>query len=68
MQLICREVDVDVKYYADGENGICMEDDLVKLREELGLPAFKGEEKDQSASEKVKESKSSKSKGKNKKH
>ena len=57
-----------MKYYADGENGIRMEDDLVKWREELGLPAFKGEEKDQSASEKVKESKSSKSKGKNKKH
>lgn len=56
-----RQVDVDVKYYADGENGIRMEQDLVALRSELGLPEFKGEEKKSSekgsghASERVSE-------------
>ena len=28
---------MDVKYYADGENGIKMEQDLVALAKELGL-------------------------------
>ena len=56
-----RQVDVDVKYYADGENGIRMEQDLVALRSELGLPEIKGEEKKSSekgsdhASERVSE-------------
>lgn len=46
-----RRLDVDVKYYADGENGIKMEQDLVVLAKELGLkvdieaPANKNAEK-----------------------
>lgn len=42
---------MDVKYYADGENGIKMEQDLVALAKELGLkvdieaPANKNAEK-----------------------
>ena len=39
-----RRIDVDVKYYADGENGIKMEQDLVSLKKELGLGPFKGAE------------------------
>lgn len=58
-----RRIDVDVKYYADGENGVKMEQDLVALRAELGLPAFKGEaSKEDSASEKASEKKSKKNK------
>ena len=34
---MCRELDVDVKYYADGENGIRMEQDLVALQKEPGI-------------------------------
>ena len=37
-------MDVDVKYYADGEDGIKMEQDLVALAKELGMPPFKGEQ------------------------
>ncbi|KAK8800803.1 hypothetical protein WA588_001634 [Blastocystis sp. NMH] len=37
-----QRIDVDVKYYADGENGIKMEQDLVSLKAELGLGPFKG--------------------------
>ena len=43
---------MDVKYYADGENGIRMQQDLQALRKELGIIAFKGEEA--SAKEKAK--------------
>ena len=32
-----RRLDVDVKYYADGENGIKMEQDLIVLAKEWGL-------------------------------
>lgn len=52
---ICRQIDVDVKYYADGENGIRMEQDLVALRKELGLSDFKGEEMNNDSSEKTAE-------------
>lgn len=62
MSFICRQIDVDVKYYADGENGIRMEQDLVKLREELVLPSSK---LDNASSEKAEE-KQSKSNKKNK--
>ena len=37
-------MDVDVKYYADGEDGIKMEQDLVALAKELKMPPFKGEQ------------------------
>lgn len=50
---------MDVKYYADGENGIRMEQNLVQLREELGLPPSKV---DNAASEKVEEPTSGKGK------
>ena len=52
-----RELDVDVKYYADGENGIRMEQDLVALQKELGI---KPSMEDNATAEKVEESKKSK--------
>ena len=52
-----RELDVDVKYYADGENGIRMEQDLVALQKELSI---KPSLEDNAAAEKVEESKKSK--------
>lgn len=64
---ICRQIDVDVKYYADGENGIRMEQDLVALRKELGLPDFKGEEMNNDSSENTAES-GTKKKSKSKKN
>lgn len=42
-----RRLDVDVKYYADGEDGIKMEQDLVALAKELGMKPFKGETKEE---------------------
>lgn len=58
-----RRIDVDVKYYADGENGVKMEQDLVALRAELGLPPFKGgDSKEDSTSEKASEKKAKKGK------
>lgn len=58
-----RRIDVDVAYYADGENGVKMEQDLVALRAELGLPPFKGESsKENSASEKASEKKARRNK------
>lgn len=33
---------VDVKYYADGENGLLLKLDLEELRKSLNLPPFKG--------------------------
>ncbi len=35
-----RRLDVDVKYYADGENGIKMEQDLIVLAKEWGLNVY----------------------------
>lgn len=67
MCFIYRQIDVDVKYYADGENGIRMEQDLVVLRKELGLPEYKGEEMSNAASEKTEES-GTKKKNKSKKN
>lgn len=52
--MTCRELDVDVKYYADGENGIRMEQDLVALQKELGI---KPSLEDNAASEKTEEKK-----------
>ena len=56
---MCRELDVDVKYYADGENGIRMEQDLVALllQKELGI---KPSLEDNAASEKTEEKKGKK--------
>lgn len=54
---MCRELDVDVKYYADGENGIRMEQDLVALQKELGI---KPSLEDNAASEKTEEKKKGK--------
>ena len=48
---------MDVKYYADGENGIRMEQDLVALQKELGI---KPSMEDNATAEKVEESKKSK--------
>ena len=59
-----RQIDVDVKYYADGENGIRMEQNLVQLREELKWPEFKGSRKSNDSSEKTEESSSKKNKKK----
>ena len=53
-----RVLDIDTKYYGDGENGVRMEQDLVALQRELGIKPFKGKE-DESA-EKAREKKSSK--------
>lgn len=55
--LTCRELDVDVKYYADGENGIRMEQDLVALQKELGI---KPSLEDNAATEKTEEKKKGK--------
>ena len=43
-------MDVDVKYYADGEDGIKMEQDLVALAKELGMNPFKEEKGKKSTS------------------
>ena len=32
-----RALDIDTKYYGDGENGVRMEQDLVALQKELGI-------------------------------
>ncbi|KAK8804602.1 hypothetical protein WA588_004812 [Blastocystis sp. NMH] len=45
---------VDVKYYADGENGLLLKLDLEELRKSMNLPPFKGL-KDTAASEKKEE-------------
>ena len=42
---------VDVKYYADGENGLLLKLDLEELRKSMNLPPFKGL-KDTAAAEK----------------
>ena len=55
--VIDRVADVDVKYYADGENGIRMEQDLVALQKELGI---KPSLEDNAASEKTEEKKGKK--------
>ena len=38
---MCRELDVDVKYYAEGENGKALRHDLDLVRKEYNLPAYK---------------------------
>ena len=43
---------VDVKYYADEENGLLLKLDLNELRQAENMPPFKGLEKDNSSSEK----------------
>ena len=45
---------VDVKYYADGENGLLLKLDLEELRKSMNLPPFKGL-KDTAAAEKKEE-------------
>ena len=41
--------DVDVKYYADGENGMLLTLDLDVVRKEYNLPPFKGLDKNESS-------------------
>lgn len=53
-----RALDIDTKYYGDGENGVRMEQDLVALQKELGIKPFKGKENE--PAEKTKEKKGSK--------
>lgn len=53
----CRALDIDTKYYGDGENGVRMEQDLVALQKELGIKPFKGREDE--PAEKTKEKKGS---------
>ena len=48
-----RALDIDTKYYGDGENGVRMEQDLVALQKELGI-------KENEPAEKTKEKKGSK--------
>ena len=53
MYFICwfvRLSDVDVKYYADGENGMLLTLDLDVVRKEYNLPPFKGVDKNESSS------------------
>ena len=45
---------VDVKYYADGENGLLLKLDLEELRKSMNLPPFKGL-KEESVAEKKEE-------------
>lgn len=45
---------MDVKYYADGENGLLLKLDLEELRKSMNLPPFKGL-KDTATSEKKEE-------------
>lgn len=53
----CRALDIDTKYYGDGEDGVRMEQDLVALQKELGIKPFKGREDE--PAEKTKEKKGS---------
>lgn len=58
--VISRLADVDVKYYADGENGLSLKLDLDIVRKEYNIPPFKGlddEASAESASEPKKDSK-----------
>lgn len=57
-----RRLDVDVKYYADGEDGIKMEQDLVALAKELGMKPFKGETKEEKETKETKETSSAETK------
>lgn len=41
-RIMCRLADVDVKYYADGENGLSLKLDLDLVRKEYNLSPFKG--------------------------
>lgn len=51
----CRLAKVEEKYYGDGENGLSLELDLIKLGESLGLPPFKGLEPEKPKEEKKNE-------------